>query len=265
MFTQTIKVIVLLLSILLVLTYSFQRQLIYFPNPQKPLLIDFEAGDMKDVSLHTKDNLTLNSWYKPAATNKPTVLFLHGNGGNIGYRMPIARQFINAGFGVLLLEYRGYGGNKGHPTEQGLYEDGETALHFLEQQGVSPAKLALYGESLGSGVATKLATKNSYCALILQSPFTSLTDTAHYHYPWLPLKPWDQYNSLDRIKSIHSPLLIMHGTDDHLVPYEEGLTLFNAGLQPKKMLTYKGYDHNNLPAANGFYHEIVGFIQQHCT
>jgi len=155
---------------LILLMYLFQRQLIYFPSQKVPQLNDYQANDMRVITLHTQDGLVLNSWYKPAKTGQPTLLYLHGNAGHIGDRMTLARQFMNAGLGMLLLEYRGYGGNKGRPSEKGLYEDGRAGMRFLHQQGIKSEKIALYGESLGSGVATKLAVENKICAVVLQSP-----------------------------------------------------------------------------------------------
>ena len=216
------------------------------------------------VTLQTKDNLVLTSWYKPAINNQPTVLYLHGNAGHIGYRMPLIRQFINAGFGVFLLEYRGYGGNKGAPTEQGLYEDGRTALQFLYQKSPESKQVVLYGESLGTGIATKLAVEYPVCAVILQSPFTSLLSVARYHYPWLLIKPWDQFDSLERIKKIHAPLLVLHGKQDQVVPFDEGLTLFNQANEPKKMLTFADKHHNDLWGVSGFSENIINFVQTHC-
>lgn len=264
MFKQILIVCSLVLCFMMLYFYIFQRRLIYFPAQQKPELHDYDASDMTLVSLQTKDNLVLTSWYKPATNNQPTLLFLHGNAGHIGYRMPLVRQFINVGFGVFLLEYRGYGGNKGSPTEQGLYEDGRTALRYLDQQGVKPKHIALYGESLGTGVATKLAVEYPVCVLILQSPFTSLVSLSRYHYPWIIIKPWDQFNSLDRMKQIHTPLLVMHGKLDQIVPFDQGLTLFNQANEPKKMLAFDGKDHNDLGSVSGFSEEIIHFVQAHC-
>jgi uncharacterized protein len=265
MLTQTIKVLALLFIIALLFTYSFQRYLIYIPSTHHPLLDDFGAHDLRVLTLHTKDNLSLNAWYKPAQLNNPTILYLHGNAGNIGNRMPSARQFIQAGFGILLLEYRGYGGNKGSPTEQGLYEDGRTALAFLAAQNIKNSQLVLYGESLGTGVASQLATEHPSCALILQSPFTSLSSIARYHYPWIPLSPWDKYDSLSRMGSINTPLLVLHGTQDRTIPYREGSTLFNAAKKPKQMVSFAGYDHHNLSDAPDFYPQVIHFIKHHCS
>lgn len=257
-------IILSILCLIMLLIYAFQRRLIYFPEQYTPKLHDYHATDMELVTLQTNDNLKLTSWYKPAINNQPTFLFLHGNAGHIGYRMPLVRQFINKGFGIFLLEYRGYGGNKGSPTEDGLYEDGRTALQFLAQRGVESKQLVLYGESLGTGVATKLAVEYPFCALILQSPFTSLVSLSRYHYPWLILKPKDKFNSLERMKQIHVPLLILHGKQDQVVPIEEGIHLFKQANEPKKILAFDDKNHNNLWDVRGFSEEIIHFVMIYC-
>ena len=150
------------------------------------------------------------------------------------------------------------------PTEQGLYEDGRTALRFLNQKRVESKHIALYGESLGTGIATKLAIEYPVCAIILQSPFTSLVSLSHYHYPWLIIKPWDRFNSVKRIKQIHAPLLILHGTQDQVVPFDEGLIFFSQANEPKKMLAFDNKNHNDLWGASGFSEEIIHFVQSHC-
>jgi len=265
MLKQILLIAGVIFASVLFLMYVFQRHLIYFPDRHVPDLKKFQAQDMVVVTLQTRDNIKLKSWYIPPKKNKPIVLYLHGNAGHIGYRMPLAREFIKSGLGLFLLEYRGYGGNNGSPTEKGFYEDSETALNYLVQQGVKPSKIALFGESLGTGVATKLASQHQFCALILQSPFTSLTSVSQYHYPWFILKPWDQFNSLERIKKIHAPLLILHGTKDRIVPYAQALTLFQEANKPKKMSTIENYDHNNLWNSKGFSDEIIHFIKTHCS
>jgi fermentation-respiration switch protein FrsA (DUF1100 family) len=250
---------------LILLMYLFQRQLIYFPSQEVPQLHDYQANDMRVITLNTQDGLVLNSWYKPAKTDQPTVLYLHGNAGHIGGRMALARQFMDAGLGLLLLEYRGYGGNKGRPSEKGLYEDGLAGMRFLHQRGIKSEHIALYGESLGTGVATKLAVENRVCAVVLQSPYTSLSDLARYHYPWLLFNPWDRFNSIDRIQAIHAPLLILHGIKDDVVPYSQGQALFQRASKPKKMLSFILEGHHTMWNVPNFSKNIVDFIDGHCT
>lgn len=244
--------------------YVWQRHMIYIPAYQTPKPGDYHAQDMQIISLNTEDGVQLKSWYKPAHLGKPTLLYLHGNAGHIGYRMPLAREFIKDGFGVLLLEYRGYGGNPGSPTEQGLYADGRAAMQFLIQQRVQPKQLILYGESLGTGVATQLAVQYPVCAVILQSPFTSLTAVARYHYPWNLIKPWDKFDSLTRIKSINAPLLVLHGKQDRVVPYTQGFRLYNEAIEPKKMAEFAHGDHFNIWSMEQFENEVFQFIKRYC-
>jgi fermentation-respiration switch protein FrsA (DUF1100 family) len=265
MLKQIILISSFILGIVVLLMYFFQRNLIYFPDRHKPQLKNFHADDMSVINLHTRDKIKLTSWYKPSINNQPTVLYLHGNAGHIGYRMPLIRQLINVDMGVFILEYRGFGGNRGSPSEKNLYEDGETAMRFFNKQGVNPKKLIVYGESLGTGIATKLASKYQFCAVILQSPFTSLASVASYHYPWLFIKPWDKYNSLERIKLINAPLLILHGKRDQVVPYKEGLQLFNEANEPKQMFSFPDSGHNDLWHVDGFYAQVISFIQGHCS
>lgn len=235
----------------------------YFPAKEVPSRQFFQADDMQLVKLKTADGVELTSWFKPAETNHPTVLFLHGNAGNIGYRMPLVRQFLARGFGVLLLEYRGYGGNHGQPTESGLYQDGLAGLQFLEAQHIPSSRIVLYGESLGTSVATYLATKTSSCAVILQSPFTSMTAVARYHYPWIFISPWDKFDSLSRIDEIKSPLLIVHGEKDTIVPYTQGQMVFEKANEPKQMLSIPNRGHNDL-WDNNFVATVTDFIAAHC-
>lgn len=252
-------IFILTISIILVLLFIFQRHLIYAPSKIKPSPSRFHAEDMQVVSIITQDKINLNAWYKPAKPNKPTMIFLHGNAGHIGYRMPWIRDFINSGFGVLLFDYRGYGGNKGSPTERGLYLDGEAAMQYLLNLKIKNNDIILYGESLGTAVATHLAIHHQVLAIILQSPFTSISKLAQIHYPWLPIKPWDQYNSLENIKKIHAPILFIHGESDNLVPISEGKLMYESANQPKYILVLKNKNHNDLWSLS-LYNEIEKFV-----
>lgn len=263
MFKQVLYCGIVILSIVALFFYLCQRKLIYFPAKEQPDRYLFHAQDMQEVKLSTDDGLTLNAWYKPAVETHPTLLYFHGNAGHIGYRMPLVRQFLSAGYGVLLFDYRGYGGNPGEPTEEGLYRDGRAAMKFLEQQGLKPEGIALYGESLGTAVAIKMAEIFPVCAVVLQSPFTSLSAMARYLYPWAIIPPWDKFDSLSRIKEIKAPLLILHGKNDQVVPFDQGLMLFNQANQPKRMVAIDNKGHGDL-WEHHFYNSIIDFIQTHC-
>lgn len=260
---KPIALIILFLILFFVMIYSLQRNFIYFPSTQTPNPKEFLAENMQQINIPVAVDLTLSSQYKPPLPNKPVILYLHGNAGHIGYRMYLARQFLSAGFGVLLLEYRGYGGNPGKPTESGLYEDGRAAIHYLRQQGIQEHNIVLYGESLGTGVATQLATEFSVCAMVLQSPYTSFTALGRYHYPWLPIPVTDKYDSLSRIQKIHTPILMLHGKLDEVVPYTQGVMLFNMANQPKKWIEYPTKGHHDLWDTH-FAMAVINFINEHC-
>ncbi len=246
---KLILIIALLYSGIVLLFYFAQRQLIYFPSQYAPKPQDVGVGDMQVVSLHTSDNITLKAWYRPQTiAHKPTIVYLHGNAGGIGHRAMQIQPFLRKGYGVLLVSWRGYSQNPSYPTEQGLYNDAEAAIDFLQKQGVKPKCLVLYGESIGCAVAIEMATKYPVGALILLSPFTSLVDIGSYHYPFLPIS-WlfkDRYNSLKKARDVQTPTLIIHGENDHIVPPQFGQKLFEAMNEPKEMRLVRDRGHNDL-------------------
>lgn len=264
MILKQLLLLLFIISLFFIVAYYSQRHFIYFPASETPNPKDFGAEDMQVIQLPSAKGVTLTSWYKPTENKKPTILYMHGNAGHIGYRMYLARQFLSEGYGVLLLEYRGYGGNPGKPTEAGLYQDARAAVHFLKEQGVPEDHIVFYGESLGTGVATKMATEFSACALVLQSPFTSFTDLARFHYPWIILPVIDKYDSLSRIQQIHVPVLMLHGHLDRIVPYDQGLDLFNQANQPKQWVELKYKGHLDLWNPE-FAQKVMDFIQNYCS
>ena len=161
-------------SVLLGGLYLFQRHLLYFPDRTRPELGELSALGFREVKVTTADGLSLLSWYLPPREGRPVIVYFHGNGGHIGYRATRLRRFAHDGYGVLMLEYRGYGGNPGAPSEAGFYADAAAGLDFLARDGIIPNRLVLYGESLGSGVAVYLAAQREIGALILEASFTSV-------------------------------------------------------------------------------------------
>lgn len=158
--------------------FFFQRQLLYLPDRTHPELVGLEQLGVREVTLSTEDGLSLLSWYLPPRHGRPVIAYFHGNGGHVGYRAQRLLRFAREGYGVLMPEYRGYGGNPGTPNETGFYADGRAALGFLERETVAPTRLVLYGESLGSGVAVELAVQHEIAGLILEAPFTSVAEVA---------------------------------------------------------------------------------------
>ena len=243
--------------------YLFQRQLLYLPDRTRPELVGLDKLGVRETMLSTEDGLSLLSWYLPPRTGQPVIAYLHGNGGHIGYRIQRLLRFARQEFGVLMLEYRGYGSNPGTPSEAGFYADGRAALAFLEREGVAPNRLVLYGESLGSGVAVQLATQHDIAALILEAPPTSVAEVAQHHFPYVPAARMvtDRFDSLSRIGKVRAPILVLHGENDRVVPIRFGRALFNAAPEPKEGWFVPDAGHEDL-ARYGALDAVVSFIER---
>lgn len=244
--------------------YVFQRQLLYFPDRTPPSLGALAAFGIRDVALQTADGLSLLAWYVPARGERPVVAYFHGNGGNIGHRASRLHRLAREGYGVLMLEYRGYGGNPGTPSEAGLYADARAALDFLRQEGVPGHRLVLYGESLGSGVAVRMAAERETAALVLESPFTSIAALAQYHYPFLPaaLLVRDRFDALSSIGAVRVPVLMLQGGSDGVVPARFGEALFDAAPRPKERWLAPDAGHEDL-AHFGALDAMIAFLVRH--
>jgi fermentation-respiration switch protein FrsA (DUF1100 family) len=259
--TGAVIVYVMVVAIL----FFAQRSMLYVRTTERPMLnIAALEAKREIVCIATADGLHLRSWYfPPGRAGAPVVLYLHGNAGDIGNHIPWARFLIDAGYGVLALEYRGYGGNPGSPTEAGLYDDARGALAFLKQQGIADRHIAVYGESLGTGVAVQMATEHDVGAIVLRSPYTSIADVAEIQMPFL-LAHWlvrDRFDTLSKIASIHAPLLVFHGDADTLIPMALGRRVFDAAPEPKTWLAIPGVGHNDVqtPAAEK---GVLDFLQR---
>lgn len=261
---KSISIFLIIIIASTLILYLNQRRLMYYPIKQPVNPQGFAAADARIVKLTTKDNVKLTAWYFAAANNNATIVFFHGNAGHLGYRMGTVNALRKHGFGVFLLSYRGYGDSEGAPSEQGLYADGRAAMDWLIKQGVTPGCSVLFGESLGTGVATKMATEYKVAAVVLQSPYTSMDNLGKVHYPALLLKPWDKYASIDRIDKINAPLYIYHGMQDRIVPIEQGEQLYRKAKQPKQMFIIKNRGHNDLVSYDVIT-QITKFINQHLT
>lgn len=221
--------------------YLFQRDLLFLPDTSRPSLSRATVPGLVEVELQTADRLMLRAWSVPAKAGRPTLLYVHGNGGNIGHRAERAGLLAAPGNGVLLVEYRGYGGNPGRPSEEGFHADAEAGLAFLVGNGVAPSQTILYGESLGSAVAVRLAAESAargspVAGLILESPFTSIAEVAQHHYPYVPARHLvkDRFDAASRIEMVKAPLFVMHGEQDRVVPFRFGRALYEAAAEPKR-------------------------------
>jgi fermentation-respiration switch protein FrsA (DUF1100 family) len=245
------------------LLFIGQRRLLYRPDVTRPVLGDLATLGVREVTLQTADGLALLSWYLRPPDGAPIIVYLHGNGGHIGYRTERIRRFSGAGFGVLMVEYRGYGGNPGLPSEVGLIADARAALGFLDEQRIGPKERVLYGESLGSGVAVLVAAHTPVAALILESPYTSISDVAQYHYPFVPVR-WllrDPFDALAAIGAVEAPSLFLQAEDDHVIPPRFGRALYAAAPEPKKSWSTASGGHNDIGRHGGIA-AAIAFVQQ---
>lgn len=251
---------------LLLFLFFAQRDLLYPAGTTPPDAGSAGlAGLVETVQLTTADGLQLQSWYRaPRTSAAPVVIYFHGNGGTIAHRGPAVRPFIDAGYGVLLLEYRGYGGNPGSPTEAGLYADARTALGFVDAAGISVRRQILYGESLGTGVAVQMALERGAGALILASPYTSIADVAQPIFPFVPvdLLMRDRFESAEKIGALRMPIMVVHGKRDDTIPVVLGISLYEMAPEPKAIELFPEAGHNDLNRF-GAAVAILGFLRQH--
>jgi uncharacterized protein len=243
-------------SALIVAIRTQQRRLIYFPSPGPvPSASTYLPGG-SDVVLHTEDGKRLGAWYLPAVGGKggPGVVVFNGNGGDRAGRALLAEGLSRLGLSVLLFDYRGYGGNPGSPSENGLAADARAAQAWLAKQAeVDPDRIVYFGESLGAAVAVGLATERPPAALVLRSPFTSLADVAKVHYPWLPVGRLlvDRFPSIERIGSLSTPVMVIAGDRDDVVPESLSKKLYDAAPDPKRYLLVPGTGHNDPELVGG--------------
>ncbi len=264
---QVAGIVAALYLVLLLGMFVFQRSIIYFPSPERPEPVAYGVPDMTVVTVTTTDGLDLSGWYRPPRNGRPTILYVHGNAGHIGFRGEKVRAYLQAGLGVFLAEYRGYGGNPGSPSEDGLYRDGQAALDFLLAGGLGPEAIVLYGESLGSGVAVELAHRMAMQgrpvnALVLEAPFTALPDVGAQHYPWLPVRLLmrDGFRSVEKIADVRTPVFIVHGELDRVIPIGLAKRLFEATREPKEAMWLPLAGHVDL-YSHGATEAILGFIE----
>jgi len=220
---------------ILISTYIFQRNLLYHPK-ENNYFGDTLTVEIEKVKINTQDGIELLSWYHNKNLNSyKTILFLHGNAGSLENRIHKINHFKEMNVNFLLISWRGFSGNKGKPTEKGLYEDAKSAVAWLKSKGVNENNIIIYGESLGTGVATEIAQNKNFAGIILESPFTSMVDAGKNKYPYLPVRLLlkDKYESNRKIKNIKSPILIMHGKVDNLVPFDMGKKMYELANEPK--------------------------------
>jgi len=237
--------VVLAYFIIILFVYFYQRNLLYHPS-ENNYLNDKITFNYEEIFIETDKKIKLKSWFIKKDLDKfKTILIFHGNAGNLFNRVYKLNELNKLDVNILLISWRGFSGNKGKPTEKNLYRDADESVKWLNNQGVIGKNIILYGESLGTGVATELGTSNAFGGIILESPFTSIANAAKIYYPYLPVSIIlkDRYDSIGKIKNINTPIFIMHGKMDNIVPQQMGLELFEKANNPKYSYFPEDDDH----------------------
>jgi uncharacterized protein len=240
--------------------YFTQRSLMYFPETVRTTPAAAGVPQAEEITLTTADGEHLVAWHVPPRDNKPVVLYLHGNGGSLRYRAERFEQLITAGVGLVAVDYRGYGGSTGSPSERGLIADGEAAYAFAAAH-YQVSQIVPWGESLGTGVAVALAAEKPVSRVILEAPFTSTEAIAAKRYWFLPVRLLmsDQFRSDGRIGKVTAPLLILHGVKDTTVPFAMGQRMFALANQPKHIVRFLDGGHDDLDK-NGALIAVARFL-----
>lgn len=253
---------------LIIFVRIFEKQMIFYP-------IKYPAGEwdttqlglsVEDCFFTTTDNTKLHGWFTPVNNSNKVLLWFHGNAGNITHRLDNIILFQKYGISTFIIDYRGYGKSRGQPSEQGLYLDAGAAYNFLVQEkGIKAENIIIFGRSLGGGVATQLALERDCAGLILESTMASVAAVARKVFPLLPSTAILQtrFDSIKKIRQIQVPVLIIHGTQDEILPYQQGQRLFEAANEPKFFYPVPGAGHNNLYARGGdaYFQRVLQFVE----
>jgi uncharacterized protein len=257
----TIVILLIYLSVLIYL-FFFQRNLLYHPN-ENNYSGDKLKVDIEEVQIKTSDNINLLGWFHKKDINKfKTIVYFHGNAGRLENRIHKLNHFKDINVNFLIISWRGFSGNSGKPSEQGLYKDGKSAIDWLKNMGLSEKNIILYGESLGTGIAIQIAQNKKFAGLILETPFTSMIDAAKNVYPYIPvgLLLKDRYENDKKIKNINIPVLVMHGEEDQIVPFKMGKKIYEIANQPKYSYFTK-YDNHMMEYDEKLVFALSSFMQ----
>ncbi len=258
--------------VFLTLVYLGQSGLLYLPDAAGRGLVATPAAIglvYEDVHLRTEDGVFLHGWLVSAPERAPqaprrTLLFFHGNAGNISHRLDSLRIFADLGLDVFIFDYRGYGQSGGSPSEEGTYRDATAAWRWLTgDRRIDPGQIVLFGRSLGAAVAAELATRTEPAGLIVESAFTSVPDLGAEIYPFIPVRLLARYryDNLDRIASVRVPVLVVHSSGDEIIPFSHGQALLAAARSPKQFLELRGGHNDGFLASEADYRRgLVAFL-----
>lgn len=256
--------------LLVALMWAMQSRLIHLPHvPGRSLDASPEAIGLEyeSVNVTTEDNVSIHGWFVPAEADRGTVLFFHGNAGNISHRLESIEIFHDLGLNTFIIDYRGYGQSEGSPSEEGLYQDGEAAYRYLRDERAIPSgEIVVFGRSLGGAVASRTAAQFPVGALIMESSFTSAPDLGADVYPFLPVRLLArfEYPAEDYIQQVDLPVLVVHSEQDDIIPYHHGESLHRAAGPKAELLTIQG-DHNTGFMTSGelYRQGLDEFLSQH--
>lgn len=244
--------------------YVFQARYVYFPDlPSRQ--VDATPADIglafQSVTLRTADGVALAGWFIPAPEARGTLLYLHGNGGNIGHRLDPIAVFHRQGLNVFIIDYRGYGASSGKPSEEGTYQDALAAWNYLTQEKrLAPERIVLFGESLGGSIAARLAARHPPAGLIMYASFTSMPEIAQALYPMFPAA-WlvrYRYDTRAALGGVNCPVLILHSPEDEIIPFSHGQALLEAAREPKRLVELRGGHNDALLVSREVYAREVG-------
>jgi fermentation-respiration switch protein FrsA (DUF1100 family) len=236
------------------LLYSNQRSIMYHPQKQVHELSYYNLGSTEEITFTTKDGIKLQAWYRPPDNKQSMVIFLHGNAGNLEHRTDKLKQLAKMGYGFVIPAWRSFGKSEGSPSMAGLYLDAEAAIDFVQTKGYKIEETILIGESLGTGIATEMATRHRFKGLFLITPYISIAKRAKELYPFMFAGYFtkDNFTVLNKIDKINQPLLIIHGTKDNIVPYDHAEKIFAKAVEPKKFITYIDAGHSDYDMVDAF-------------
>lgn len=255
-FIEIIAVLLIAYAILALTLFFMQPKFLYKPLKDITYTPEEMGLDFENLFFQTPDGLKINGWFVPASNAEFTILFCHGNGGNIAHRLDSINVFHNLGLNCLIFDYRGYGNSNGNPSEEGTYYDAKAAYKWLtEKKNISPDNIIIFGRSLGGAIAAQLAMTVGAKALVIESSFTSYANIGKKFYPYMPVHWFAKFNypTLDYVKQVNCPVLIIHSRNDEIIPFEFGRQLFEAANEPKEFIELSGSHNDGFLASSEVY------------